>query len=360
VSPEREAQLHALEDQLGHRFADLRLLDRALTHSSRANEDALATGHNEPLEFLGDSIIGFVVADLLHRRDPEGREGGKSKTRAQLVSARSLAQRAAELGLPDLLMLGRGEEKTGGRKKTALWADAYEAVIAALYLDGGIEAAHRFVSAEFATDLEPGLPVEDHRALAAQAPAGAGGRGAGVPGPGRGRPRPSPPLPRAVLRPGRARRGGGGLLEEAGPAGRRSERAGAPGALKGGRMATVVVRSQEGMRQEITAGRHRLVADEPVSGGGADVGPDPYALLLAALGACTSMTLRLYAQRKGWVLDEVSVELSHAKVYAEDCADCEGATGRDRIERRIRVRGHWTRPRSRGWPRSRESACHKR
>jgi ribonuclease III len=163
VRPEREAQLHALEDQLGHRFADLRLLDRALTHSSRANEDALATGHNEPLEFLGDSIIGFVVADLLHRRDPEGREGGKSKTRAQLVSARSLAQRAAELGLPDLLVLGRGEEKTGGRKKTALWADAYEAVIAALYLDGGIEAAHRFVNAEFATDLEPGLPVEDHK-----------------------------------------------------------------------------------------------------------------------------------------------------------------------------------------------------
>ncbi len=163
MKPEREAQLHALEDQLGHRFADLGLLDRALTHSSRANEDALAAGHNEPLEFLGDSIIGFVVADLLHRRDPEGREGGKSKTRAQLVSARSLAQRAAELGLPDLLTLGRGEEKTGGRKKTALWADAYEAVIAALYLDGGIEAAHRFVSAEFATDLEPGLPVEDHK-----------------------------------------------------------------------------------------------------------------------------------------------------------------------------------------------------
>ncbi len=107
-------------------------------------------------------------------------------------------------------------------------------------------------------------------------------------------------------------------------------------------MATVVVRSQEGLRQEIEAGRHRLVADEPASGGGADAGPDPYALLLAALGACTSMTVRLYAQRKGWALDGVTVELSHAKVHSADCADCEGATSLgviDRIQRRIRVRG---------------------
>ena len=167
MNPTRAAQLHALEERLGHRFADPSLLDRALTHSSLANEDAAGEGrHNEPLEFLGDSVIGFVMADLLHRRDPGGREGGKSKMRAQLVSARSLARRAAELGLPELLRLGRGEEKSGGRKKTALWADAYEAVIAALYLDGGMEAAHRFVSAEFATDLEhPGLPTEDHKSL---------------------------------------------------------------------------------------------------------------------------------------------------------------------------------------------------
>jgi ribonuclease III len=167
MSPGRADDLRALEDRLGHRFADLSLLDRALTHSSLANEDADgAARHNEPLEFLGDAVIGFVIADLLHRRDPEGREGAKSKTRAQLVSARSLARRAAELGLPALLRLGRGEERSGGRKKTALWADAYEAVIAALYLDGGLEAAHRFVSAEFATDLErPALPTDDHKSL---------------------------------------------------------------------------------------------------------------------------------------------------------------------------------------------------
>ena len=105
-------------------------------------------------------------------------------------------------------------------------------------------------------------------------------------------------------------------------------------------MAKVVVRSQDGLRQEITAGRHRLVADEPAEAGGADAGPDPYALLLAALGACTSITLRLYARRKGWPLEEVTVELEHAKVHAQDCTDCEGEAGRiDRIRRRVRLRG---------------------
>jgi ribonuclease III len=148
------AALHALEERLGHRFADLGLLDRALTHTSHAHErSALAARHNESLEFLGDAVIGFVVAELLHRRDPEGSEGGKSKARAHLVAAPSLARRAERLGLPDLLLLGRGEEKSGGRQKSALWADAYEAMVAALYLDGGLEAAARFVSGEFAPEF---------------------------------------------------------------------------------------------------------------------------------------------------------------------------------------------------------------
>jgi ribonuclease-3 len=165
MTPVREASLRALEARLGYRFQDLALLDQALTHSSRAHE-SLEPGarHNEPLEFLGDAVLGFVVADLLHRRDPQGDEGKKSKARAHLVSAGSLARRAGELGLPDLLLLGRGEEKTGGRAKAALWADAYEALIAALYLDGGLTAAHRFVSAEFATELEAGpLPSRDYK-----------------------------------------------------------------------------------------------------------------------------------------------------------------------------------------------------
>jgi ribonuclease III len=155
VTPEREARLRSLEDRLGHRFLSLSLLDRALTHTSAAHEVLEdGAGHNEALEFLGDAVIGFVVAETLHQRDPEGHEGGKSKLRAHLVAARSLAGRAAAAGLPELLRLGRGEEKTGGRLKQALWADAYEAVVAALYLDGGLEAAARFVRRDLAEALE--------------------------------------------------------------------------------------------------------------------------------------------------------------------------------------------------------------
>jgi ribonuclease-3 len=163
VTRERDARLRELERRLGYHFADLELLDRALTHASHANEDPSADGaDNEPLEFLGDSVLGLVVTDLLHRRDPDGPEGPKSRHRARLVSAPSLARRAAELELPVLLRLGRGEEKTGGRQKSALWANAYEALIAALYLDGGFEVAHRFIRDEFAAELDAeGVDPED-------------------------------------------------------------------------------------------------------------------------------------------------------------------------------------------------------
>jgi ribonuclease-3 len=166
MDPARRDDLRRLEERLGHRFADADLLDRALTHTSHAHQELdKSPRHNEPLEFLGDSVLGLVVADMLHRRDPEGPEGGKSKARALLVSAASLARRAAELGLPALLRLGRGEEKTGGRKKSSLWANAYEALIAALYLDGGLETAYRFVREQFASDLEAAAarPTEDHK-----------------------------------------------------------------------------------------------------------------------------------------------------------------------------------------------------
>jgi ribonuclease-3 len=165
VTADREARLRGLEERVGHRFHDLKLLDRALTHTSRANEDPSgALRHNEPLEFLGDAILGFIVSDLLHRRDPEGDEGTKSKARAYLVSAPILAQRSADLGLPDLLLLGRGEERSGGRGKTALWADAYEALIAALYLDGGMEVAHRFVREQFTPAVEArARPTVDYK-----------------------------------------------------------------------------------------------------------------------------------------------------------------------------------------------------
>jgi ribonuclease-3 len=157
VTPEREAELRVLAGRLGHPFRDLGLLERALTHTSRANEDLSgATQHNEPLEFLGDAILGFVVAEKLHRRDPDGDEGRKTRARAAVVSAASLARHAAVLGLPDLLLLGRGEEKTGGRRKKALWSDAFEAVVAALYLDGGLEAVERFVDGQLGPEIESG------------------------------------------------------------------------------------------------------------------------------------------------------------------------------------------------------------
>jgi ribonuclease III len=147
--------LSALEERLGYTFREPAILDRALTHRSRANEDATGvTVDNESLEFLGDAVLGFVMADLLFRDFPQFDEGQKSKIKASLVSTATLAQLARRLGLGDFLALGRGEEKTGGRKKQALLADSYEAVIAAVYLDGGVDAARAFVGREFGDELE--------------------------------------------------------------------------------------------------------------------------------------------------------------------------------------------------------------
>ena len=104
---------------------------------------------------------------------------------------------------------------------------------------------------------------------------------------------------------------------------------------------TVVVRGGAGeLRQDVQAGRHQLVVDEPVEGGGNDAGPTPYDLLLAALGACTAMTLRSYARRKGWPLVDVEVRLRHDKIHARDCAECETKEGRlDHVEREILLHG---------------------
>jgi ribonuclease-3 len=104
---------------------------------------------NESLEFLGDAVLGFIIADLLFREFPSYDEGQKSKVKASLVSTGTLARQAERLSLGEHLLLGRGEEKTGGRRKQALLADCYEALIAAIYLDGGIEQARAFVVREF-------------------------------------------------------------------------------------------------------------------------------------------------------------------------------------------------------------------
>lgn len=152
-----------LQARLGYRFRDRGLLEHALTHKSRAAED-LSGGviDNESLEFLGDAVLGFVVADALFQRFPEYTEGQKSKIKASVVSTQSLARHAERLGLGAHLILGRGEEKTGGRFKAALLADAYEALIAAIYLDGGIEAAAEFLRRELADAIEAGQQPDFH------------------------------------------------------------------------------------------------------------------------------------------------------------------------------------------------------
>lgn len=160
MTPEREARLRSLEPRLGHRFRDLALLDRALTHTSYVNERGDATGHNEAMEFLGDAVIGLVVAEMLHEQDPEGREGAKTLVRARLVAGRSQAERAEALGIPALLNLGRGAAKEGSRENRAMWGNAYEAVVAALYLDGGLAAASRFLRREFAGRLAIPSPTD--------------------------------------------------------------------------------------------------------------------------------------------------------------------------------------------------------
>jgi uncharacterized OsmC-like protein len=105
-------------------------------------------------------------------------------------------------------------------------------------------------------------------------------------------------------------------------------------------VADVIVRSEQGLTQSIEIGQHRLTADEPPSAGGDDAGPDPYELLLSALGACTSMTIRLYARGKGWPLEGVQVALHHERIYAEDCADCETRDGSlDKITKHLTLFG---------------------
>lgn len=158
----------ALEARIGYRFRDRGLLEHALTHKSKAHEDPSGgVTDNESLEFLGDAVLGLVVSDALFRAFPSYSEGQKSKIKANLVSTASLAQMAELMGLGDHMILGRGEEKTGGRLKQALLADTCEALIAAIYLDGGLEPARRFLMRELATEIEaarqPAYFGRDHK-----------------------------------------------------------------------------------------------------------------------------------------------------------------------------------------------------
>jgi ribonuclease III len=169
----------SLEILIGHRFRNRELLQRALTHSSHVHERAAGSSElqadNEQLEFLGDSILGFLISEALIERLPGYSEGRLSKLKAHIVSAAHLYGVADKLQLGQYLQLGRGEEMSGGRSKRTLLVDALEALIAALYLDAGIEKARAFVKqyvvgeggvdSPFSTDHVPGTVTDFKSAL---------------------------------------------------------------------------------------------------------------------------------------------------------------------------------------------------
>jgi ribonuclease III len=142
IAAERVASLGVLQERLGYAFRDLSLLESSLTHKSYAYEMAEGRGHYERLEFLGDAVLDLIVSTYLYTLLPAASEGQLSTVRARIVSEKSLAILACHLELGAFLLLGRGEELTGGRTKHSLLAAALEAVIAAVYLDGGFAVAH--------------------------------------------------------------------------------------------------------------------------------------------------------------------------------------------------------------------------
>ena len=154
-----------LEAAIGYRFKNITLLQNALTHSSYANErwhDGLMS--NERLEFLGDSILGMVVADHLYRNFPQRPKGELTKMRADMVCETSLAQVAKKINLGEHLLLGHGEEQGGGRERLSILADATESVIAACYIDGGMDAAKAFIETFILCNVPTGrLHNKDHK-----------------------------------------------------------------------------------------------------------------------------------------------------------------------------------------------------
>jgi ribonuclease-3 len=156
-----ERDLSDFEERIGHKFRRRDLLTRGLTHKSYSHEARQEDiRDNETFEFLGDSVLGFVIGDLLFHRFPTLDEGALSKMKAYLVSADSLAEKARSYGMGEVIYLGVGEEKSGGRKKESLLANLFEAMIAAVYLDGGIDAARLLIERSFARDIET-IDAED-------------------------------------------------------------------------------------------------------------------------------------------------------------------------------------------------------
>ena len=158
-------KLAKLENLIGHRFADAGLLQRAVTHRSWAYEnlpgepdEKIREAENESMEFVGDSVLGLVIAEKLYQKNPHLNEGDLTLMKHHLVSTATLARIAEGLDLGEFVRVGRGEEKTGGRKKQALLANTLEAVIAAVFLDGGYVAARVFLGRIFADEMRIATP----------------------------------------------------------------------------------------------------------------------------------------------------------------------------------------------------------
>ena len=146
----KKPSLKHLELALGYKFKDLKLLEKSLTHKSYAYEHGKDRFlHNERLEFLGDAVLELAITDLLMKRFPTNTEGELSRLRSAIVNESQLAHVAMNLNLSDMLFLGKGEEQTDGRLKSSILANTYEAILAALYLDGGYEATYRIIEAHF-------------------------------------------------------------------------------------------------------------------------------------------------------------------------------------------------------------------
>jgi len=159
---EKESKWHLLQKELGYSFSDLSLLSRCLTHVSYGR--GKGEGHNETFEFLGDAVLNLAISDLLMRRFPEKSEGDLSKMRASLVNAPTLAKKAAELNLGELIRMGKGEERSGGRKKESILAGAFEALLGGIYWDGGYGETRKVVERYFASEIrEKKLGLEDYK-----------------------------------------------------------------------------------------------------------------------------------------------------------------------------------------------------
>ena len=143
LSEERKKSLSSLQKMLGYTFKDLLLLNKALTHKSFVNESDEALKHNERLEFLGDSVLDLVVSDYMIKKYTDFKEGALSKIRAAVVNESCLAELAREFKIGEYLLLGRGEELSGGRNKASLLANAFEAVAGAIYCDSSVEETSR-------------------------------------------------------------------------------------------------------------------------------------------------------------------------------------------------------------------------